>query len=407
VSKNGPYLEGANKIEIEPNHSLKYELQFKPKQVGKFKGSLIFYSEDIGEFWYELRLTAIDPLPIELEPVEAEVGKYVTKTIQLSNPLNETVLFRVLLSNTKNFSLEKKYLERIQLNANDNLNVNILFTPSQIGLADHTCLVSFFNEKIGNITYELRGIGLEPDSQDLISMSSEISQSQMINVKFRNPTDSAIYCELALSEENGNQNDLDSFKIPWDNVKSVHVAPLSLLEIPIIFTPNELKRYNVRLTVTAKREGRMSWVDKAKVEKLQWIYPIKAFGVINAISKSTPFVLECMVRKRLEKRMEVFLSGVTTINSSLDKSPLKVRSVTPQNASKYNSTTNNALDSLVIYSDNPIANDFIQTIEFTGTHDQIETARNSIAMKMVRLERDKNLVTLIYDFIFCPSKSFM
>ena len=38
VVKQGPYLEGENRILIQPKEKVNYELYFKPKQVGKFRG---------------------------------------------------------------------------------------------------------------------------------------------------------------------------------------------------------------------------------------------------------------------------------------------------------------------------------------------------------------------------------
>ena len=32
-------------------------------------------NETYGEFWYDLKLTCTDPLPIQLEPIKAEVGR--------------------------------------------------------------------------------------------------------------------------------------------------------------------------------------------------------------------------------------------------------------------------------------------------------------------------------------------
>ena len=43
----------------------------------------------------------------------------------------------------------------------------------------------------------------------------------------------------------------------------------------------------------------------------------------------SPLILECMVRNRIEKRMEIFLSDIDTTTSNTDRAT-KVRSVTPQ-----------------------------------------------------------------------------
>ena len=160
--------------------------------------SLIFLNEEFGEFWYELKLTGVDSLPIELEPIEAELGKYAIQVIKLKNPLNEQVKFRTLISNSNYFGLENKQNEFITIEANDATDVNVVFIPAAIGYSDHYTMVTFFNEKLGNITYELKGVGLEPDYQDPINITSEIGQGQIVNINFRNTTDSAVYCDLNL-----------------------------------------------------------------------------------------------------------------------------------------------------------------------------------------------------------------
>ena len=148
---------------------------------------------------------------------------------------------------------------------------------------------------------------------------------------------------------------------------------------------------------------------------MRWVYPVKAVTVINAFSRSTPFVLECMVRKRLEKKMEIVLSGVTTFASGQDRASLRVRSVTPfEDASK---ATNQEGESsrktphtmVLVGETHHIGKEFVHSLQFSGSAEQNEMARNSIALKMARTQRDKQsgLVTLVFDFVFSPSKSFM
>ncbi len=120
------------------------------------------------------------------------------------------------------------------------------------------------------------------------------------------------------------------------------------------------------------------------------------------------------MRKRLEKRMEISLSGLKNKYSSNlinERIGLKLRSTTPQKSTSPASYSSFKLteDTITPNSVEGVSNDFIHSIQFTGGFDQNELAKNSIAMKLVRVEREKNsgLVTLIFDFIFCPSKSFM
>jgi hypothetical protein len=120
------------------------------------------------------------------------------------------------------------------------------------------------------------------------------------------------------------------------------------------------------------------------------------------------------VRKRLEKRMEISLSGIKnkyTSNLTDERFNLKLRSTTPQKSPSTASFSSFKFteDTITPNSIERVSNEFSHSIQLTGGFDQNELAKNSIAMKLVRVEREKNssLVTLIFDFIFCPSKSFM
>jgi hypothetical protein len=199
-------------------------------------------------------------------------------------------------------------------------------------------------------------------------------------------------------------NDQKVFNLLLDSLENVKIPSKGTLDIPIMFTAKELRRYNVNLIINTKRDLNQSWNDsdsKSLIKNLKWNYPIKAVSVVNAISKTEPFLLECTVRKRLEKRMEIVLTGVTTYSSGIDRA-IKIRSVTPN-------TQDSSDPTLVVVGDNNIANEFVHSIQYTGGLDQNEIVRNSIAIKLIRSNRDKTtgLVTLVFNVIFCPSKSFM
>ena len=61
---------------------------------------------------------------------------------------------------------------------------------------------------------------------------------------------------------------------------------------------------------------------------MKWIYPIRGVAAIYPIKNKSPLTLECMVRDRIEKRMEIFLSDIDTSTSNNERAT-RVRSVTP------------------------------------------------------------------------------
>ena len=85
------------------------------------------------------------------------------------------------------------------MNANETVDVNVIFIPAAVGYSDHYAQATFVNEKLGKLVFELSGMGIEPDLQDPINITSEIGQSQIVTINFRNSTDSAIYCDIALN----------------------------------------------------------------------------------------------------------------------------------------------------------------------------------------------------------------
>ena len=46
-----------------------------PLKVGKFKGSIAFVSERLGEIWYELNLICEESTAIRLPMLKCELGK--------------------------------------------------------------------------------------------------------------------------------------------------------------------------------------------------------------------------------------------------------------------------------------------------------------------------------------------
>ena len=71
----GVGLTGAPSISLPPRARGVYELVYFPAIIGTFNGTLIFYSEPVGEFWYQLTLQATKPLPSSLDHMECELGR--------------------------------------------------------------------------------------------------------------------------------------------------------------------------------------------------------------------------------------------------------------------------------------------------------------------------------------------
>ena len=72
---NGEGLVGENTFTVDAHDKGKYDLVFAPLKLGKWRGSVAFISQLLGEVWYELNLSCDDQPPQRLNLMKASLGK--------------------------------------------------------------------------------------------------------------------------------------------------------------------------------------------------------------------------------------------------------------------------------------------------------------------------------------------
>lgn len=105
VRFDGLGLKGDSTIELQPSESKKYVLKYAPMISQSSKGMIRFSNDELGEFWYELNLVAIESPPITLPEMTSPLGKSSIQTVTLVNPLNKTVEVTVNVSNKRDFGV--------------------------------------------------------------------------------------------------------------------------------------------------------------------------------------------------------------------------------------------------------------------------------------------------------------
>ncbi|TMS11531.1 Cilia- and flagella-associated protein 47 [Larimichthys crocea] len=123
VYLEGDDLKGANTVSIPPRKTLTYKATFSPGRVGKSTGSVLFHSELVGEFWYQLELYALPPPVFTLpqaccqlgngrgvnpeceEPlsISSVIGSNASITIPVVNPTALPVSFDITLTGRRHF----------------------------------------------------------------------------------------------------------------------------------------------------------------------------------------------------------------------------------------------------------------------------------------------------------------
>ncbi|XP_052240686.1 cilia- and flagella-associated protein 47-like isoform X3 [Dreissena polymorpha] len=419
----GRHLAGPSSITLPAGSKDVYTLQYAPAVIGQTKGSLIFYHDLVGEFWYMLKLSAESPSQTTLPHLECELGRWTKQNIHLDNPTDETLELVPSLSNTNNFSLERDNERPLVLAPHSKMEVPLHFMPSTLGEGDHFAKITFLSEQLGEWVFVASGTGLLPQTQDPVSVFTVAGSNTTLIIPFRNPMDSPVLCEVMLRDKNttleevmNGVTDADTespFCLLLKRKAGIRVGPKSTLDIPVCFAPTEMKMFEAVCTVVVTREdgGRWAYAPRDSqgyqlsrtgsegIREVRWVFPIQGIPESQPIKESYGAVIECQARDRLEERLEVTLAGVAPVTSRPMKS-IYARSVTPKNESP------KLPDGIVVGETLATAEEFLYDLAYKDSNAR-EDLQNCVALKLVRQHRDSTsgLVVLVFNVIFNPFRT--
>ncbi|KAL1021786.1 hypothetical protein UPYG_G00017930 [Umbra pygmaea] len=339
VCLEGEGLSGDTQVFVPPTGRLTYTASFSPAVVGKRTGSVIFQSEQVGEFWYQLDLLAQPPLLTTLPESSCELGKWTRLYIPLVNPTDQTLELGVVNSNPRHFILELDSSLSLTVGPHSSTQVPVRFSPSTIGTGSHTAKVSFTCSQLEQWDFQLRGQGLAPRLMEALSMASTVGSHSSIIIPFKNPTDHPALLDISLTEEEPGQKsstkslkcDTKVFCVPLKQTQGVWVSSGATVDIPVIFTPDSMQHHQAWLQVqlepfynqpdldspyTSMHRDMGVVVEDGRVRLVGWVYPIH--GITEAPpAHCQPAVIQCEARSRVEERVEVLLTGCVPGSSSL------------------------------------------------------------------------------------------
>ncbi|XP_031669186.1 cilia- and flagella-associated protein 47 [Oncorhynchus kisutch] len=352
VCLEGEDLSGDTLVCVPPQSSLNYTVTFSPAVVGKRTDSVVFQSELVGEFWYQLDLLAQPPVLTTLPQSSCELGKWTRLYIPLVNPTDETLELGTVNSNPRNFTLELDTSRPLIIAPHSSTQVPVRFSPSTIGAGNHTAKISFTCSQLKQWSFQLCGEGLTPGRMEPLSVASPVGSHSSIILPFRNPTEHPALLHLRLTDEEPGQKrssqsficDRKVFCIPLKQTQGVRVSAGASVDIPVVFAPDSMQLHQAWLLVqleplfnlprldspltTAQRDKCVE-VEKDRVRLVSWVYPIH--GIPEAPPEpSYPAVIECEARGRVEERVEVLLTGcvpgssVSNTDSTLIRAPSSV-----------------------------------------------------------------------------------
>ncbi|XP_048459067.1 cilia and flagella-associated protein 47-like [Rhincodon typus] len=423
VMLNGAGITGDTSLVIGPKEVISYKARYTPSVVGESLGSVTFYSDLIGEFWYELNLIAKKPMPVSLPELRCELGKRIWQVIPLANSTIETLKLEVINSNPGAFSVEIDPRKRLVVNSQSTLEVPFQFAPSTLGKINHCATIIFKCPQFEEWTFHLSGVGLLPQQMDPVSVSACVNSHASVIVPFENPTNEFLLVDVVMTDnEQVTHHQCPSdllqcsnketvFYIPLKQNQGLLLPPKGKLDIPVIFAPDDMVLYEGLLVVHIKKQDGSSWIYEMDVvtnkelrsfcrsqwggiSGIRWLYPI--YGIPETLStKLLPAVIQCQARNRKEETMEVHLTGVVPGSSYED--PTQIQTKLPF---IYNQEAGQGASA----GQTP-AGDFFYEIQFDTENARIQM-ESTIAVNFVKKNWDTEtgIVTLTFNIIFAPYK---
>ncbi|XP_044200977.1 cilia- and flagella-associated protein 47-like isoform X2 [Thunnus albacares] len=325
VYLEGDGLSGANWVSIPPQETLTYKAVFSPGRVGKSTGSVVFQSELVGEFWYQLELYALPPPVITLPQACCQLGKWTRQTIPLVNPTAETLELIVANSNHRNYTLEMDTLSTLTVEPHSSAQLGIRFSPSSIGEGNHTAKITFTCPQLQEWCVLLSGCGLNPESEEPVSISSAIGSNASITIPFTNPTELPAVLNITLTDEDPSgapvchpvTTDKEVFSIPLSNTKDIQISEGAGFDVPVVFAPNSMELQQawlcIALTPLSSLGNNNPITDNMRsaqeLSTICWIYPLRGIPMEVPVENSPLGVFQCEVGCQLEKKVDVLLTG--------------------------------------------------------------------------------------------------
>jgi hypothetical protein len=305
VRLHGDGLLGMEQFVLAPREAATYELVYSPLlPAPQSKGTAVFLNDRVGEFWYDLQLTADPAPPEELPLLECEVGRSMQHKITIDNPTGTEVVLKQKSTNKINFRVVSP--SRIVMTPLESVDVTIEYSPSSLNIQEEA-EITFENPEVGKWVYLAKGIGLQPTEPRKVSVVSQVHRATSSTLTFKNPFLQNIQAMVILetSSERGVFNLLQK-------KSKLTIAPLGMAQIPFSFCPASMTQHHAKVAVI--------------VDNLQWDYDVT--GVAEAPPDTTQHIFACAAREEIAELYPLTLVGLD-LSPSEYTSKLQVELIPP------------------------------------------------------------------------------
>ncbi|XP_030333266.1 cilia- and flagella-associated protein 47 [Strigops habroptila] len=418
-------LCGQKSFTLSPRQTFLYELKFSPVVVGTSDENVIFLSDMVEEFWYALKLIVEKPLPTSIPEIQCELGKCSRLYIPLFNPTQETLELEFVNSNPSNFSIETDPKHPVIVAPCSTTEVPVQFCPSALGRGNHKASITFSCSQLTEWIFNLSGTGLPPQLMEPTSISACMGQRSSAMISFKNPTPENVVVDVMLTDQEQSSCHLSASVLPKSTSKEsvfhllfkqpqgIQLAPKQKLNIPVLFMPDAMKTYEAVVVIHVMRENGENWPyeDSAELNKdlksvtvaenggikgILWIYPV--YGLPEAPQqKLVPTVVRCRARQRVERRVEVLLTGVLPHATAMSAARNSARVNTNKAA--------NTQENVQVTDGFSTTEEFLYELQYQSNEIKYQL-ESLVGMHLVEKEWDteSRIATLVFNIVFAPNK---
>jgi hypothetical protein len=214
---------GEKKVTIAGNSTEKYELLVRPTLGGIYAGCVTFTDEEGRYIWYTLELESHGAKHFKTMELSSYVRKTQMYEIDLSNRLEESVVYDVVVLGE---GLNGK--ATVNIASLQNIKYELYFSPMRIFSGKGT--ISFSNARLGEIFYELKLNAEDQPAVKLSLMKSELGKSVNKTIVLENPLNKNVPLVAKISKP-------DNFDILNERME---LPAGGSLPIVVRYTPSEI-----------------------------------------------------------------------------------------------------------------------------------------------------------------------
>lgn len=269
-------LSGQPEVIVPAGATVDYELHFQPWSVGRTQGAVSFVSDDLGEAWYTVQLEGTDPDPQDLGDHSVPIGLTQPLDAELQNPLGVPVVYSCRVDNPEAWKLAQ---DAVEVPPRSTALVQLTYSPTSVGRAEPVTLTCT-SPRLAPYVFTARGSGIAPGVHPTpLYMECVAGSSATAAAHFRNPF--AHDLEVQLTVEYSGPAATSPFTLLKRDHVSVHGKAAA--QIPLVFTPPSVAKFNAQLVVAAPRQG------------LVWRFPVQ--GVAQRFVPDCPITLRNRARE--------------------------------------------------------------------------------------------------------------